>query len=135
MTYNGLIISNYMSKLIFIYFCISYVDEKKTETAIDTELSIDTIYVSKLRYAYRLCFPIRAGNTISKRSVYVTYITNANGSSLSFARLHRRMSNSVIRYSLADVAKCNGTNGSRTWIVIYDNVYDVTDYMAQVHLQ
>ncbi|XP_011268281.2 cytochrome b5 [Camponotus floridanus] len=41
------------------------------------------------------------------------------------------MSNSVIRYSLADVAKCNGTNGSRTWIVIYDNVYDVTDYMAQ----
>ncbi|GAB1868647.1 Cytochrome b5 heme-binding domain-containing protein [Camponotus japonicus] len=41
------------------------------------------------------------------------------------------MSNSAIRYSLADVAKCNGKNGSRTWIVIYDTVYDVTDYMAQ----
>ncbi|XP_012217877.1 cytochrome b5-like [Linepithema humile] len=41
------------------------------------------------------------------------------------------MSNSVVRYSLADVAKCNGKNGARTWIVIYDNVYDVTDYMQQ----
>ncbi|XP_070169240.1 cytochrome b5 [Polyergus mexicanus] len=41
------------------------------------------------------------------------------------------MSNSAIRYSLADVAKCNGKNGTRTWIVIYDNVYDVTDYMSQ----
>ncbi|TGZ47765.1 cytochrome b5 isoform X2 [Temnothorax longispinosus] len=41
------------------------------------------------------------------------------------------MSDSVIRYSLADVAKCNGKNGTKTWIVIYDNVYDVTDYMQQ----
>ncbi|XP_011158610.1 cytochrome b5 [Solenopsis invicta] len=41
------------------------------------------------------------------------------------------MSDSTIRYSLADVAKCNGKNGTRTWIVIYDNVYDVTDYMQQ----
>ncbi|CAL1689112.1 unnamed protein product [Lasius platythorax] len=41
------------------------------------------------------------------------------------------MSNSAIRYSLADVAKCNGKNGARSWIVIYDNVYDVTDYMSQ----
>ncbi|KAG5317308.1 CYB5 protein, partial [Pseudoatta argentina] len=41
------------------------------------------------------------------------------------------MSNSTIRYSLADVAKCNGKNGARTWIVIHDNIYDVTDYMQQ----
>lgn len=41
------------------------------------------------------------------------------------------MSNSVIRYSLADIAKYNGKNGARTWIVLYDNVYDVTDYMSQ----
>ncbi|XP_029159773.1 cytochrome b5-like [Nylanderia fulva] len=41
------------------------------------------------------------------------------------------MSNSVIRYSLADIAKYNGKNGTRTWIVLYDNVYDVTDYMSQ----
>ncbi|XP_072746648.1 cytochrome b5 [Anoplolepis gracilipes] len=40
------------------------------------------------------------------------------------------MSN-TIRYSLADVAKCNGKNGAKTWIVLYDNVYDVTDYMSQ----
>jgi len=42
------------------------------------------------------------------------------------------MSNLAIRYSLADVAKCNGKNGTRTWIVIYDNIYDVTDYIQQV---
>lgn len=53
--------------------------KKKSETAIDTQLSTDTIYVSKLRYAYRSCFPVRAGNTILKRSVHVTYIANANG--------------------------------------------------------
>ncbi|XP_011686823.1 PREDICTED: cytochrome b5 [Wasmannia auropunctata] len=41
------------------------------------------------------------------------------------------MSDSVIRYSLTDVAKCNGKNGTRTWIVIHDNIYDVTDYMQQ----
>ncbi|KAG5315189.1 PREDICTED: cytochrome b5-like isoform X2 [Acromyrmex echinatior] len=41
------------------------------------------------------------------------------------------MSNSTIRYSLADVAKYNGKNGARTWIVIHDNIYDVTDYMQQ----
>ncbi|XP_018051268.1 PREDICTED: cytochrome b5-like [Atta colombica] len=41
------------------------------------------------------------------------------------------MSYSTIRYSLADVAKCNGKNGVRTWIVIHDNIYDVTDYMQQ----
>ncbi|XP_011142869.1 cytochrome b5 [Harpegnathos saltator] len=41
------------------------------------------------------------------------------------------MTDSSIRYSLADVAKCNGKNGARTWIVIYDCVYDVTDYMHQ----
>ncbi|KAL0116998.1 hypothetical protein PUN28_010100 [Cardiocondyla obscurior] len=40
------------------------------------------------------------------------------------------MSDSV-RYSLADVAKCNGKNETRTWIVIHDKVYDVTDYMQQ----
>lgn len=41
------------------------------------------------------------------------------------------MSNSVIRYSLADIAKYNGKNGARTWIVLHDNVYDVTDYISQ----
>ncbi|KAL6258946.1 hypothetical protein P5V15_008872 [Pogonomyrmex californicus] len=41
------------------------------------------------------------------------------------------MSDSLIRYSLADIAKCNGKNGTRIWIVIYNNVYDVTDYMQQ----
>ncbi|XP_011865914.1 PREDICTED: cytochrome b5-like [Vollenhovia emeryi] len=41
------------------------------------------------------------------------------------------MTDSISRYSLADVAKCNGKNGTRIWIVIYDNVYDVTDYMQQ----
>ncbi|KAL6427120.1 hypothetical protein ACFW04_009346 [Cataglyphis niger] len=41
------------------------------------------------------------------------------------------MSNSTIRYSLADVGKCDGKNGARTWIVIYDNIYDVTDYITQ----
>ncbi|XP_020290703.1 cytochrome b5-like [Pseudomyrmex gracilis] len=39
------------------------------------------------------------------------------------------MSDSTTRYSLADVAKCNGKNGARTWIVINDYIYDVTDYM------
>ncbi|RLU15641.1 hypothetical protein DMN91_011395 [Ooceraea biroi] len=39
------------------------------------------------------------------------------------------MFDSGIRYTLADVAKCNGKNGARTWIVVHDNVYDVTDYM------
>ncbi|XP_012533501.2 cytochrome b5 isoform X2 [Monomorium pharaonis] len=51
--------------------------------------------------------------------------------SLFVAQVGQRMSDSVICYSLTDVAKCNGKNGTRTWIVIYDNVYDVTDYMQQ----
>ncbi|KYN07054.1 Cytochrome b5 [Cyphomyrmex costatus] len=41
------------------------------------------------------------------------------------------MSYPTIRYSLADVVKCNGKNGARTWIVVHDNIYDVTDYMQQ----
>lgn len=52
--------------------------------------------------------------------------------SLFLARFNQRMTDLVIHYSLADVAKCNGKNGTRTWIVIYDNVYDVTDYMQEV---
>lgn len=35
-------------------------------------------------------------------------------------------------YKLEDVARNDGKNGTRCWIVIRDIVYDVTDYLDQV---
>ncbi|XP_052859667.1 cytochrome b5-like [Anopheles cruzii] len=35
----------------------------------------------------------------------------------------------VRQYTMADVALRDGKNGTRTWIVVSDIVYDVTDYM------
>ena len=35
------------------------------------------------------------------------------------------------RYTLKEVAKQDGKDGDRVWIVIYDMVYDVTDYMSK----
>lgn len=35
-------------------------------------------------------------------------------------------------YSLNDVSVNNGKNGAKTWIVIRDSVYDVTDYLDDV---
>lgn len=37
-------------------------------------------------------------------------------------------------YKLEDVARNDGKNGTRCWIVIRDIVYDVTDYLDQVSL-
>ncbi|XP_054001038.1 cytochrome b5-like [Hylaeus anthracinus] len=37
----------------------------------------------------------------------------------------------LLRYTLKEVAQRDGNDGSRTWIVIHDNVYDVTDYKAK----
>ncbi|XP_014488487.1 PREDICTED: cytochrome b5-like [Dinoponera quadriceps] len=39
------------------------------------------------------------------------------------------MNDPSVRYSLADVAKYNGKNGTKIWIVINDYVYDVTNYL------
>nr|XP_003705369.1 PREDICTED: cytochrome b5-like [Megachile rotundata] len=36
---------------------------------------------------------------------------------------------SLQRYTLKEVAKQNGTDGNRIWIVLHDMVYDVTDYI------
>lgn len=35
-------------------------------------------------------------------------------------------------YTLEEVKLKNGQNGTRTWIVIHDCVYDATDYLADV---
>lgn len=35
-------------------------------------------------------------------------------------------------YTLDEVKIRNGKNGARTWIVIHDVVYDVTDYLNDV---
>lgn len=35
-------------------------------------------------------------------------------------------------YTLADVKPHNGKNGNRTWVVIADSVYDVSDYLLDV---
>lgn len=35
-------------------------------------------------------------------------------------------------YKLAEVKKHNGRCGAKTWIVIEDSVYDVTDYLQDV---
>lgn len=35
-------------------------------------------------------------------------------------------------YKLEDVARNDGKNGTRCWIVIRDTVYDVTDYLDNV---
>lgn len=35
-------------------------------------------------------------------------------------------------YTLDEVKAHNGPNGARTWIVLHDNVYDVTDYLEDV---
>lgn len=35
-------------------------------------------------------------------------------------------------YTLNDVRQRNGKNGADTWIVIKDNVYDVTKYLNDV---
>ncbi|CAL7952123.1 unnamed protein product [Xylocopa violacea] len=35
----------------------------------------------------------------------------------------------LVKYSLKEVAKHNGTDGETIWIVVHDMVYDVTNYM------
>lgn len=35
-------------------------------------------------------------------------------------------------YSLAEIKPHNGKNGAKTWVVIHDNVYDVSDYLKDV---
>lgn len=35
-------------------------------------------------------------------------------------------------YSLDEIKSNNGKNGAKTWIVLYDNVYDVTDFLKEV---
>lgn len=35
-------------------------------------------------------------------------------------------------YTLDDVKLNNGKNGGKTWIVIHDNVYDVTNFLKDV---
>lgn len=40
--------------------------------------------------------------------------------------------NELARYSLKEVATRDGKEETRVWIVIYDMVYDVTDYKDEV---
>lgn len=35
-------------------------------------------------------------------------------------------------YTLDEVKLNNGQNNARTWIIIHDSVYDVTDYLQDV---
>lgn len=35
-------------------------------------------------------------------------------------------------YTLEEIKSQNGKNGAKTWIVLHDNVYDVTDYLEDV---
>lgn len=35
-------------------------------------------------------------------------------------------------YTLAEIKQHNGKNGAQTWVVIHDNVYDVSDYLKDV---
>ncbi|KAJ3658170.1 hypothetical protein Zmor_009927 [Zophobas morio] len=39
------------------------------------------------------------------------------------------MENEIKYFSLEEVAKNDGKNGNKTWIIVKDNVYDVTDYV------
>ncbi|XP_017762150.1 PREDICTED: cytochrome b5 isoform X2 [Eufriesea mexicana] len=44
---------------------------------------------------------------------------------LTFSRFRTRL---IIKYSLKEVAQHDGKDGANVWIVIYDMVYDVTEY-------
>lgn len=35
-------------------------------------------------------------------------------------------------FTLAEIKQYNGKNGAKTWVVIHDIVYDVTDYLQDV---
>lgn len=35
-------------------------------------------------------------------------------------------------YKLEEIKLCNGKNGAKTWIVLHDIVYDVTEYLNDV---
>lgn len=35
-------------------------------------------------------------------------------------------------YTLDEIKQQNGKNGAKTWVVIHDNVYDVSDYLKDV---
>lgn len=35
-------------------------------------------------------------------------------------------------FTLDEVKPHNGKDGAKTWIVLHDNVYDVTDYLKDV---
>lgn len=35
-------------------------------------------------------------------------------------------------FTLEEIKSQNGKNGAKTWIVLHDNVYDVTDYLQDV---
>lgn len=37
-------------------------------------------------------------------------------------------------YTLEEIKSQNGKNGAKTWIVLHDNVYDVTDYLEDVRI-
>lgn len=37
-------------------------------------------------------------------------------------------------FSLYEIAKNDGKEGHKTWIIVRDNVYDVTDYMDEVKM-
>lgn len=44
------------------------------------------------------------------------------------------MNSSAIVYTLAQVAENNGKNGNRAWIVVKNNVYDITDFLNEVNI-
>lgn len=43
--------------------------------------------------------------------------------------------NELAKYSLKEVATRDGKEETRVWIVIYDMVYDVTDYKDKVTVE
>lgn len=40
----------------------------------------------------------------------------------------------IVKYSLDEISKNNGKDGSKVWIIVRNNVYDVTDYLDEVKL-
>lgn len=48
------------------------------------------------------------------------------------ATLFLIMSEEIKKFSLAEIAKNNGKDTHRTWIIYKDSVYDVSDYLEEV---
>lgn len=40
----------------------------------------------------------------------------------------------VVKYSLEEVAKNNGKDSNKVWIIVRNNVYDVTEYLDEVNV-